>query len=85
MPSDQYQRFKREVENILSIHPTETQDIYTAIKRRYPEDCDDTIPCAHGRGTEWEHTVRNTQQTLKREGKIKLNRATKKWELVRNR
>ena len=49
-------------------------DIYTAVKRRYPMLCDDNFPCIHNgvrySGFEWQHTVRNALKSLSHKGII---------------
>lgn len=53
-----------------------TQEIYNAVKRHFPELCDDTYLCSESciskvKQPEWQHRVRSALQYLKTKGIIR--------------
>ena len=68
---------------LLSKGPLRTVELHPLIKRLHPDICDDTvdrvIDGVHF-GKKWKHHVRNAQQFLKQEGRIRYY--NERWHLV---
>ena len=68
---------------LLSTGPLPTVELHPLIQRLHPDICDDSIDRiidGMNFGKKWKHHVRNAQQYLQREGKIRLD--GKRWHLV---
>ena len=80
-----YQKFYDEIPSILCAGPMAHKEIATELKHRFPEYCDDSIPCPHVRDKsghpEWDHLARSAEQGLKRSGVVTYNQKLRKWEL----
>ena len=70
--------------DLLEDNPAEVslEDIESAIKKRFPEVCDDRVSCSHTSAPvpEWKHQIRNV---LTRLGKRGLARAVRRGYWVR--
>jgi hypothetical protein len=83
-----YQKFYKEIPNVLESGPKAHRDIARELKNSFPSYCDDSIPCPHLKNNnsgqpEWDHLARTAEQDLKRKGIIFYNHAIGKWELGR--
>ncbi|MDD9864009.1 MAG: phospholipase D-like domain-containing protein [Gammaproteobacteria bacterium] len=70
---------------LLKQAPTSTEELYPAIQNIHPELCDDTVKLVI-KGKEWgqpkwRHQIRHLQQSLKKQGRIKLGKEGK-WHLA---
>lgn len=71
---------------LLARGPLRTTDLHPLIQRLHPDICDDSIDRVIDGvnfGKKWKHYVRNAQQFLKREGRIKYD--GDRWHLVLSR
>lgn len=62
----------------------ETEDVYELVKERYPNLCDDNIPCRDVCGTdqdqpEWKHRTRTVQQVLVRDSNSRVKQLSNGW------
>lgn len=68
---------------LLARGPVRTTDLHPLIQRLHPDICDDSIDRVIDGvsfGKKWKHYVRNAQQFLKREGRIRFD--GQRWHLV---
>jgi hypothetical protein len=68
---------------LLQRGPLKTTDLHPLIQRLHPDICDDSVDRIIGDvhfGKKWKHYVRNAQQFLKREGRIRFDGL--RWHLV---
>jgi len=68
---------------LLSKGPLTTVELHPLIQRLHPDICDDTIELVIDGvhfGKKWKHRVRNAQQWLKREGKIRFD--GERWHIA---
>jgi hypothetical protein len=84
--STPYKVFFREIPNILRTDPLSHKEIARRLKEKFPDFCDDLIPCPHVNDNsghpEWDHLARSAEQGLKRKKIISYNHAVKKWGLI---
>ena len=68
-----YKTFYNAIPGILKGGPKAHREIAAQLKQRYPEICDDSIPCTHRQDSsfspEWDQ-ARSAEQGLKRKGII---------------
>ena len=74
---DLYQHLMHEKFRFLGPGEHELEDIYSAVKSRYPQLCDDAYLCRDSSSSgddqpEWKHTVRKSLDALEREGAVEL-------------
>jgi hypothetical protein len=75
--------FSETVLFLLAKGPLRTADLHPLIQRLHPDICDDSIDRVIDGvnfGKKWKHHVRNAQQFLKREGRIRYD--GQRWHLV---
>ncbi|GAB4118126.1 MAG: hypothetical protein Kow00103_15250 [Candidatus Caldatribacteriota bacterium] len=80
------QKFKREVVTLLNRGPMNIKDIYEAIQKKYPNDCDGREPCEHNghfyQFGEWKHIVRDPLQGWKKVKKVIYDSEKDNWKKV---
>ncbi len=73
----------REITALLKKKPLTLGPIYKEIKKKYPEDCDESIICSCGdkktSRAEWKHQVRWALQDLRYAKKIGHNQKTREY------
>ena len=81
-----YQIFYVAIPKILGDEPKYHREIAKQLQQRYPEYCDDAIPCPHRKDNsihpEWDHLARTAEQNLQRKGIIIYKRNIRKWQLA---
>lgn len=84
--STPYQIFYDSIPKILESGPKTHREIAKQLQQRYPDYCDDSIPCPHRKDAsihpEWDHLARSAEQALKRKGIIIHNPDIKKWQIA---
>jgi hypothetical protein len=80
------ERFRSEIPLVLAERgPSKTHQLYSSIRERVPEYCDESILCACGGiardEPEWKHQLRWAQQDLRKAGIIVLSDAG--WDMAR--
>ena len=76
--------FARTIGYLLKGDQLSTQQMHDRVQRIHPDLCDDSIDRVINGvhfGKRWKHMVRNAQQFLKKDGRIKLE--GHKWHLIR--
>lgn len=84
--STTYKIFYNIIPKILKSGPKAHCEIAEQLQQRFPDNCDDSIPCPHRKDNyvhpEWDHLARSAEQALKRKGIIIYNSIIKKWQVA---